>query len=221
VTAPRPLLLVGSGGFARESAAAARLRPDWIVLGFCDDDPARHGTVVDGLPVLGPAELVHEHPDAAVLLCVGSPRRPASRAALADRLELPAERYATLVHMAASVAPGVELGAGTILLAGVVVTSPQQVGVHVMVMPLTVLTHDDAVGDFVTLATRVALGGSVTVGRAAYLGAGSVVREDLTIGAGALVGMGSVVLHDVPPGEVWVGNPARRLRTATSMMAAQ
>jgi sugar O-acyltransferase (sialic acid O-acetyltransferase NeuD family) len=221
VTAPRPLLLVGSGGFARESASAARGHPEWRVLGFCDDDPSRHGTLVDGLPVLGPAEFVHEQPDAAVLLCVGSPRRPSSRAALAERLELPAERYATLVHAAASVAPGVELGAGTVLLAGVVVTSPQQVGAHVLVMPLTVLTHDDAVGDFVTLATRVALGGSVTVGRAAYMGAGSVVREDLTIGPGALVGMGSVVLHDVPPGEVWVGNPARRLRAAASVTAAQ
>jgi acetyltransferase-like isoleucine patch superfamily enzyme len=27
--------------------------------------------------------------------------------------------------------------------------------------------------------------------------------------------MGSVVLRDVPPGEVWVGNPARRLRAVT------
>lgn len=212
MTAPQPLLLVGSGGFARETAAAARLCPEWTVLGFCDDDPARHGIEVDGLPVLGPAALVHERPDAAVLLCIGSPQRPRSRAVLAERLELPVDRYATLVHPAASVAPGVQFGGGTVLLAGVVITSPQRVGAHVAVMPLTVLTHDVAVGDFVTFATRVALGGSVKVGRAAYLGAGTLVREGITIGAGALVGMGSVVLHDVPPSEVWVGNPARRLR---------
>ena len=31
-------------------------------------------------------------------------------------------------------------------------------------------------------------------------------------GAWALAGMGAVVLDDVPPAEVWVGVPARRLR---------
>lgn len=208
----RPLLLVGAGGFARETAAAAAVCPEWTVLGFCDDDLARSGTAVDGLPVLGPAELVHDRPDAAVVLCTGSPRNFASRAALAARLALPADRYGTVVHPAAAVAPGTMLGPGTVLLAGVVVTSPQRVGAHVAVMPQVVLTHDDEVGDFVTLASRVALGGGVVVGPGAYLGAGVLVREGLRIGAGALVGMGSVVLADVPAGEVWAGVPARPLR---------
>ena len=209
---PQPLLLVGSGGFARETAATVRQLSQWALLGFCDDDPSRHGTEVDGIPVLGPAELVHEQADAAVVLCVASSLRPASRVTLAERLGLPPERYATLVHPTSSVAPGAELGSGTVLLAGAVITAPQRVGSHVAVMPLTVLTHDDEVGDFATFATSVALGGSVTIGRAAYLGAGALVRENCTVGAGALVGMGSVVLDDVPPGQVWVGNPARRLR---------
>jgi sugar O-acyltransferase (sialic acid O-acetyltransferase NeuD family) len=215
MTGLRPLVIVGAGGFARETAAAAAVCPEWTVLGFCDDDPARHGTAVDGLPVLGPAELVHDHPNAAVLLCTGSPRNFVSRAALASRLDLPPERYGRLVHPAAAVAPGTVLGPGTVLLAGVVVTSPQRIGAHVAVMPQVVLTHDDSVGDYVTLASRVALGGGVVVEPGAYLGAGSLVRESLTIGAGALVGMGSVVLTDVPPGEIWAGNPARPLRAGT------
>ena len=208
------LLLVGSGGLAREVAAVARHSNQWQLLGFCDDDPLRQGAVIDGVPVLGPTHLVHERPNAAVLLCVGSPVRPTSRGVLADRLNLPPQRYATLVHPSAYVAPGVELGVGTIMLAGAVVTAPQRVGSHVVAMPLTVLTHDDEVSDFVTFATRVALGGGVRVDRAAYIGAGAVIRENVKIGARALVGLGSVVLNDVPPDEVWVGNPARRLRAA-------
>jgi sugar O-acyltransferase (sialic acid O-acetyltransferase NeuD family) len=219
VTAARPLLLVGAAGFARETAAAAAVCPEWTVLGLCDDDPARHGTAVDGLPVLGPAEVVHDHPDAAVLLCTGSPRNFASRAALAARLALPPERYGVVVHPAAAVAPGTVLGPGTALLAGVVVTSPQRVGAHVAVMPQVVLTHDDEVGDHVTLASGVALGGGVVVEPGAYVGAGALVREGLTIGAGALVGMGSVVLADVPAGEVWAGNPARPLHARTGVPA--
>lgn len=36
----------------------------------------------------------------------------------------------------------------------------------------------------------------------------------LQIGVFSTVGMGAVVLRDIPPGEVWGGNPARRLRAA-------
>jgi sugar O-acyltransferase (sialic acid O-acetyltransferase NeuD family) len=221
VSAPRPLLLVGAGGFARETAAAVRavndIRPQWTMLGFLDDDPARHGTLVDGLCVLGPVEAVHGHPDAAVLVCTGSPRNYRSRRDIVRRLGLPAQRYAVLRHPAASVAAGTEIGPGSVLLAGTVVTTPQPVGAHVAAMPQAVLTHDDTVGDYVTLASRVALGGGVRVAEGAYLGAGSLIREGLTVGAWALVGMGSVVLRDIPPGEVWAGAPARRLRRSEGL----
>ncbi|GAA0257362.1 acetyltransferase [Saccharothrix mutabilis subsp. mutabilis] len=210
---PRPLLLVGGGGLAREVLAAVRLLPgEWKPVGALDDDPARHGADLDGLPVLGGSEVVHEMPDAAVLVCIASARRPLGRMNVVRRLALPEDRYATVVHPAASVPEGAALGPGTVLLAGTVVTTPLRLGAHVVAMPHVLVTHDDEVGDGVTFAGRAALGGAVRVGESAYLGQGSCVREGVTIGAGAVVGMGSVVLTDVPAGEVWVGNPARRLR---------
>ena len=37
---PRPLLLVGGGGLAREALATVRLLPDeWKTIGALDDDP--------------------------------------------------------------------------------------------------------------------------------------------------------------------------------------
>ncbi|NUS66695.1 MAG: acetyltransferase, partial [Saccharothrix sp.] len=138
--------------------------------------------------------------------------RPLGRLGVVARLGLPADRWASVVHPAASVAAGAEVGPGTVLLAGVVVTTPLRLGAHVVAMPHVLITHDDEVGDGVTFAGRASLGGSVRVGQGAYLGQGSAVREGVSIGAGAVVGMGSVVLADVPAGEVWAGNPARRLR---------
>ncbi len=217
---PVPLLIVGSGGFARETAEAVRagaadpaagaLR----VIGLLDDDPSRHGAQVDGLPVLGPSDAVADHPEARVVVCTGSPADYGSRRRIVERLDLAAERWATVVHPAAVLAPSTRLGVGTAVLASVVATASVGVGEHVAVMPGVILTHDDEVGPFATLGAGVRLGGGVTVETGAYLGAGSVVRERLTIGAGALVGMGAVVTRDVPPGEVWVGVPARRLREA-------
>lgn len=209
----RPLLLLGAGGLARETLAAVRALPEkWQPVGVLDDDPARHGADVDGIPVLGGTDWIADFPDAAVVPCVASPHRPFGRLRLAQRLGLPADRWATVVHPAASIAPGTEIGAGSVLLAGVVVTAPITVGPYLVAMPHVLLTHDDELADGVTLAGRATLAGGVRVGQGAYLGQGALVREYVGIGAGSVIGMGAVVLADVPDGQTWVGSPARKLR---------
>ena len=46
----------------------------------------------------------------------------------------------------------------------------------------------------------------------ASIGANATILCGVTIGEASMVGAGSVVTKDVPPGEVWVGNPAKFLR---------
>ncbi|MBO6023326.1 MAG: N-acetyltransferase [Bacteroidales bacterium] len=58
--------------------------------------------------------------------------------------------------------------------------------------------------DWTLLKTKVCKG--------ATIGAGCVVLPGIIIGEGAFVGAGSVVTKDVPPGELWLGNPARFYR---------
>ncbi|MFK4100488.1 acetyltransferase [Streptomyces sp. NPDC019531] len=208
------LVIVGAGGFARETAQAVTHLGEFELLGHLDDNADLHGTEVDGVPVLGGCDLVHELPEARVVICVGNPRDYAVRARLVRRLGLPADRYATVVHPTAVVSATSEIGPGSVLLAHCALTAAVRVGAHVAVMPHVVLTHDDVVGDYVTVTSGVRLGGNVRLERGAYVGSGALVREGTTIGAWSQIGMGSAVLGDVPPGEVWVGSPARRLREA-------
>jgi sugar O-acyltransferase (sialic acid O-acetyltransferase NeuD family) len=214
---PTPLLLVGAGGFARETLELVRAvnraspgTPAWEVLGFLDDDPARHGSEVSGLRVLGASSAVHDRPDALVVACVASPADPLRRLGLVSRLALPPERYATLIHPAAAVAESATIGHGSVLHAMTVLTADIALGMHVAVMPAVVLTHDDVVGDGVTFGAGVRLAGGVTVERGAYVGSGALVRENLTVGEGAVIGMGAVVTRSVPPAETWAGVPAKR-----------
>jgi sugar O-acyltransferase (sialic acid O-acetyltransferase NeuD family) len=218
----RDLVIVGAGGFARETAqavAAVNARgaadgwgPVWRLLGFLDDDPLLTGRVLDGVTVLGGTDLLSAFADAWVVVCVGNPRNYFSRAAIVRRLGLPEERYAVVVHPSAQLSPSSSVGPGSVILAQCALTASVSVGAHVAVMPQTVLTHDTVVSDFATLASGVRLGGGAFAGTGAYLGAGALIRERVRIGAWSTVGMGSVVLRDVPGGQVWAGNPARHLR---------
>ena len=214
------LLIIGAGGFARETAQAVAainaVRPTWRLLGYLDDDPAQHGRVLEGSPVLGGTALVHQFTEASVVVCVGNPHAYGTRAKLVDRLGLTPDRYARVIHPAAQVSSSSTVGPGTVLLAFAVLTASVTVGAHVAVMPQAVLTHDVVVEDYATIASGVLLGGGTRIGNGAYLGAGARIREQLTIGARAQIGMGSVVLYDVPDGQVWIGTPARFLRSADS-----
>jgi sugar O-acyltransferase (sialic acid O-acetyltransferase NeuD family) len=192
--------------------AINRAQPAWDLVGVLDDDPATHGRVVGGVEVIGPSAAVHEHPDALVAACVASPSDPLRRLALVERLALPPERCAKLVHPTAVLPASATIGPGSVLHATTVLTADIELGAHVAAMPAVVLTHDDAVGDGVTFGAGVRVAGGVTIERGAYIGAGALLREGLTVGAGAVVGMGAVVTRSVPPGEVWAGVPARRFR---------
>ena len=211
----QPLVIVGAGGFARETAQAVRalntVTPTWDLLGFLDDDDALHGNKIDGVPVLGPVSSVLDHA-AAVVICTGRPDNYFSRKQIVNMLASDALEYATIVHPSCSIAADTIVGAGSVFLAGVTATAAVDVGNHVAVMPQTVLTHDDRIGDFATVTSGVRLGGGVTIGDGAYIGAGALLRQGLTVGSWSLIGMGAVVLTSVPAAEVWAGSPARKLR---------
>jgi sugar O-acyltransferase (sialic acid O-acetyltransferase NeuD family) len=181
-------------------------------LGILDDDPAKQGTRVLGVEVVGPAEAVHDHPDALVAASVASPADPMRRLRLTARLDLPPERYATLIHPTAVIPGSATVGPGCIVHATSVLTADVTLGAHVAVMPAVVLTHDDVVEDGVSFGAGARVAGGVRIERGAYVGSGALVRESLVIGAGAVVGMGAVLTRSVPAGEVWAGTPARRLR---------
>jgi bifunctional UDP-N-acetylglucosamine pyrophosphorylase/glucosamine-1-phosphate N-acetyltransferase len=51
-----------------------------------------------------------------------------------------------------------------------------------------------------------------TVEDGASIGSDTMLVAPVNVGEGAMTGAGSVVTRDIPPGEVWIGAPARRLR---------
>jgi sugar O-acyltransferase (sialic acid O-acetyltransferase NeuD family) len=210
------LVVVGAGGFGRETVEAVHAMnssgASWQLLGYLDDDPALKGEHVDGMPVLGGIAEARNLPDASFVVCTGRPDNYVSRPRLVDRLDLPPDRYATIIHPTVAVSASSRIGPGSVLLANVVLTAAVTIGSHVAVMPHVTLTHDDVIGDFATIASGARLGGHVCIRQGAYVGAGALIREDRFVGKQAMVGMGSVVLNDVPDGQIWVGVPARYLR---------
>jgi sugar O-acyltransferase (sialic acid O-acetyltransferase NeuD family) len=207
----KSLLLIGASGLAAEVIAVLDGSQEYKVIGLLDDDTSRHGTDFAGLPIYGDVATIADHPDTDIVVCTGSGR---SRRVIVDRLlalGVGESRHATVIAPGVRVPTGCVVGAGSILLAGTVLTAAVTIGRHAVLMPNVVCTHDDRLGDFVTVCAGTTLGGAVAVGDEAYLGMNSSVRQNLRIGTNAVLGMGAVLLSDLPAEEVWAGNPARKI----------
>ena len=110
----------------------------------------------------------------------------------------------------------VKIGDGSILSPFVTLTSNIRIGRHFHANIYSYVEHDCVIGDFVTFAPAVKCNGNIVIEDHAYIGAGAVIKQGepgkpLMIGLGAVVGMGAVVTNNVAPGDMVVGNPAKKL----------
>lgn len=210
----KQVLILGAGGTGADAAdiiaALNTAGTDIDCLGYLDDAPAKQGTSLHGLPVLGSLRDAASH-DAWFVDCLGSPRSFRERRARIEATGIPSDRFLTLVHPSAVVSPSATLGSGCLLYPHVVVGAGARLGDHVTVLAHTVIHHDSVVGPYSILASGVIVSGGVTIGAECYLGAGCSLRDGARLGSRSLVGMGSTVTSDVAADATVVGTPARPL----------
>jgi acetyltransferase-like isoleucine patch superfamily enzyme len=75
------------------------------------------------------------------------------------------------------------------------------------------VAHNVEIGENTYVTAGVTFSGSVKVGKNCWIAPGSVLMDGITIADDTFIGLGSVVLKNIKnPGEIWVGNPARKLK---------
>jgi len=127
--------------------------------------------------------------------------------------EWPGEHFANIVAEASYVDSSCEIGPGSIISPGVVITVDTSVGAHSQVNIGATISHDVLLDSFVTVSPGVHIAGSVRIGDGAFLGTGANLVNGITIASGVVIGAGAVVLEDIlTPNAVVVGAPGRVIR---------
>ena len=211
----KKLIIIGAGGLGREVAwLVERINhqsPTWNLLGFIDDNPNLHHTIVNGHPVLGGCETLAAYPDAYAVCAVGAPK---VRRRIIERIKTmsPSQKFATLLDPTVEKSDTVTIGEGSIVCAHSILTINIHIGDHVIVNLDCKIGHDAVIDDFATVHPSVNISGDVHVGEGAELGTGTRIIQRTAIGRDAVVGIGSVVVNDIPGDCVAVGCPARAVK---------
>ncbi len=118
--------------------------------------------------------------------------------------------YAKLVSANADIGSRTEIGVGTLVASGSVLTTDIKVGEHVLINTGCTVGHDTIIGDYATLAPGVHIGGKATIGNGVFVGIGATIKNGVKIAPGAVIGAGAVVIEDIEEeNSVYVGVPAK------------
>lgn len=209
-----PVIVLGAGGHAK--VLLDTLRACSIdVIGVTDSNPAKAGTAVQNVKILGTDSALREFPPSAVTLVngIGSVGLTDARRALFDKFKRLGYAFANVIHPTAVIAPTARLGEGVQVMAGGIVQPDCEIGKDSIINTGASVDHDCRIGAHVHIAPGVTLSGGVEVGDNVHIGTGSTVMHGVRIGADSIIGVGAVVINDVPPRTTVAGVPAKELRT--------
>lgn len=211
----KDLLIIGASGFGREVAWLVErineVTPTWNLLGFIDDNEEIRGQKINGYEVVGTHKCVVDYPNAHYVCAVGSSKIRKKIISNVKSL-IPDIKFATLIDPSVKVSKLVNIGEGTIICAGSILTVNIEIGQHVIINLDCTVGHDAILNDFVTLYPSVNVSGATNIGECVELGTGMQIIQGKTIGAHTIVGAGAVVVKDLPEKCTAVGSPAKPIK---------
>ena len=211
----KDLYIIGAGGFGREVAwlieRINEIEPTWNLKGFIDDNTAIHGSLQDDYSVIGGCDdLMNITQEVWVVCAVGSAK---IRKKIIEKLKNYANvKFATLIDPSVMRSERVDIGEGSIICAGTIITVDISIGSHVIINLDCTIGHDDIIHDFVTIYPSVNVSGNVVVGECAELGTGMQIIQGKSIGRESIIGAGAVVIRDIPEKCTAVGSPAKPIK---------
>lgn len=206
------IYIVGAGGFAREVAWLIedinKKTPKYEIIGFVEDNSKNIGKELNGYKILGDIDYLNSIEEKVnVVIAIGTGK---VRKMIVERIKN--KKYPILIHPNVRSSNFVNIGEGSIICSGNIITTNIEIGKHVILNLDCTVGHDAILKDYTTILPGVHISGNTEVGEGTMLGTGTVVIQGVKIGENSIVGAGSVVVKEIQDNCTAVGSPAKAIK---------
>lgn len=199
------LVIIGASGHGKVIADIAE-KNGYTEIVFLDDDPSvkscGHYKVIGGCN----DALIFKNADFIVGIGNAKTRRKIQSGLIDAGLHI-----VSLIHPAASIASKVEIGIGTVVMAGAVINPYTKIGRGCIINTCASVDHDCCISDFVHVSVGAHVAGTVSIGEETWIGAGATVSNNIDICGECTIGAGAVVIKNIETVGTYIGVPAQIL----------
>lgn len=197
------LIIIGASGHGKVVADIAE-KSGYSDIVFLDNNPKL--ITCAGYPVIGPDMMASEL-EGDLFIAIGN-------ASIRERLmnREKGRQFPILIHPNAVIGKGVEIGEGSVIMAGAVINPGVNLGRGVIVNTCSSIDHDCEIDDYVHVSVGAHLCGTVKARKRAWIGAGAVIINNIDICSDCILGAGAVVTKNIEEAGVYIGVPAKRYR---------
>lgn len=201
------LIIIGASGHGKVIADLAETLQQYKEIYFLDDDLQKKSCM--GYQVIGTSADIDSYvtmADFAVAIGNAKIREKILEGLLQSGANVP-----VLIHPNACVAKNVQIGVGTVVMAGSVIQADSHIGKGCIINTCSSVDHECVLEDYVHIAVGTHLAGAVQVGKSTWIGAGATVSNNIKICGDCMIGAGALVVRNVRESGTYIGVPTIRI----------
>jgi len=180
------------------------------IIAVLDDNENLWGLKYGNLTVDGPIDKINFfEQNVKAVLAIGSYRTRIIRSGIIQRLNLPLNRYETLIHPTAKIFSTVKVESGCIIHFGTIIFNHSVIDSFSVISANCVIGVDNLIGKGALLGSNVTTTTGVKIGSFSFIASSVSISEGLEVSPGAQIGLGSIIFKNIKAGCFILGNPSR------------
>jgi len=169
----KKLLIIGAGGHAKVVAETALLQNEFEIIGFADDNIKLGTHVFENFTIVSSINEISSISFDDFIVAIGNNE---VRKGIFNSLSVH-YKAATIIHQSAIVSKYSKIGAGTVILAGAVVSYGVEVGENCIVNASSLIDHESIIAANCHIAQGVIIGSNCSINELTNIALGDKIQS--------------------------------------------
>ena len=217
MTKEKKLIVYGIGETAEMIADYFIQDSKYEVVAFTvDKEYMAENTTLLGLPIIPFDEVVAKYPPSEYEMFAAASFGKINRirTSMYQKGKAAGYKFASYVNSHAFVWHNVEIGENTFIFEENVIQYKVKIGNNVILWSGNHIGHQTIIEDNCFISSHVVISGFCVIGSSSFLGVNSSFNDGIKFGKDSIIGNGTIIVRDTEAGSIYVGNPAKRIKSS-------